>query len=35
LVPILHKYSKFATVAEKMQVQEAAGEAPGSDSPQA
>jgi myo-inositol-1(or 4)-monophosphatase len=35
LVPILHKYSKFASVAEKMQVQEAAGEAPAPDAPQA
>jgi len=35
LVPILHKYSKFASVAEKMQVHQAAGTLPGAESPPA
>lgn len=35
LVTILHKYSKFASVAEKMQVHNAASEAPAPDAPSA
>jgi myo-inositol-1(or 4)-monophosphatase len=35
LVPILHKYSKFASVAEKMQVHQAAGTLPEAESPPA
>jgi myo-inositol-1(or 4)-monophosphatase len=35
LVTILHKYSKFASVAEKMQVHNAAGEASAPDAPHA